>query len=175
MTNIPIAETCRLVLETLTLDDADLMLSIWNDPDFHRFVGDRGIRTIEEAHVAMKAGVLKLYEDYGYGPYRLVRKDDGQAVGLCGLFRRDALKHADIGYSVLPAYARQGFAFEAGQAVIKLARNRFQLDVIKAIISPLNRPSIALAEKLGFTYESLIRLHEDEDEVNLYHLDLESV
>ncbi len=170
-----VAETDRLVLETLSLDDADLMLAIWNDPDFHRFVGDRGIRTIDEAHEAMSAGVLKLYKDYGFGPYRLRTKDTGDDIGICGLFKREVLEHADIGYSVLPAYARKGYAFEAGQAVIKLARDQFQLPAIKAVISPINRPSIALAEKLGFAFERLVRLHEDDDEANLYHLDLETV
>ena len=65
-------DTPRLELRQLTLADAPLMLAVWNDPAFIRFVGDRGIRTVEDAEDAMTAGALKLYGDYGYGPYGVV-------------------------------------------------------------------------------------------------------
>ena len=80
-------ETERLQLRWLKLDDADLMLAIWNDPAFIRHVGDRGIRTVEEARAGMTKGALQLYEKYGYGPYRVALKDDDAAIGICGLFR----------------------------------------------------------------------------------------
>lgn len=41
--------TERLNLERLTTDDAKMMLAIWNDPWFRKFVGDRGIRSVEAA------------------------------------------------------------------------------------------------------------------------------
>jgi RimJ/RimL family protein N-acetyltransferase len=81
-------ETERLRLRRISLDDAEFMLEIWNDPAFVRHVGDRGVRTIEQAHEAMKSGALKLYADYGYGPYAMVLKSDGSRIGICGLFRR---------------------------------------------------------------------------------------
>ena len=67
-------ETDRLRLRRVTLDDAEFMLEVWNDPAFVRHVGDRGVRTIEQAHEAMHSGALKLSADYGYGPYALVLK-----------------------------------------------------------------------------------------------------
>ena len=48
-------ETELLYLRSITLDDADLMLAIWNDPSFVRNVGDRGIHTIEAARDAVLA------------------------------------------------------------------------------------------------------------------------
>ena len=47
-------------MRRLTLDDADLMLAIWNDPVFVFHIGDRGIRTIAEARENMSEGALKL-------------------------------------------------------------------------------------------------------------------
>ena len=41
MTGYGPVSTERLVLSELTLDDAGLMLAVWNDPEFIRFVGDR--------------------------------------------------------------------------------------------------------------------------------------
>jgi len=97
-------ETERLYLRRVTLDDADLLLAVWNDPAFIKHVGDRGVRTTEEAEEAMKGGALKLYADYGYGPYAVVRRDDGVRMGICGLFKRDNLDYPDIGFGVLPEF-----------------------------------------------------------------------
>ena len=46
-------ETERLRLRPVTVDDAELMLAIWNDPAFIRNVSDRGIRTIDQAREAI--------------------------------------------------------------------------------------------------------------------------
>ena len=48
----PILHTERLELRWLTPDDAAMMLAIWNDPAFLRYVGDRGVRTVEQARAA---------------------------------------------------------------------------------------------------------------------------
>lgn len=160
--------TERLQLRWLTLDDADLMLDVWNDPAFVRNVGDRGIRTREEAQVAMREGALYLYKTYGYGPYRVALKGNDVAVGIVGLFRRDGLDIPDIGYSVLPQYCGQGFAFEASCAVLEYARNELELEQICAIISPKNGVSIGLIEKLGLEFERMHLMPDDDDEVCLY-------
>lgn len=161
-------ETERLVLEELTLDDAGLMLAVWNDPAFVRYVGDRGIRTIEDAQDAMRQGVLRLYEDYGYGPFKITLKDAGDAVGICGLFHRDGLDEPDIGYATLPAYCSKGYAFEAACAVIDHAASGLALDRLIAIISPQNAASIGLIGKLGFEFERMHRMPGDDHDVCIY-------
>jgi ribosomal-protein-alanine N-acetyltransferase len=160
--------TERLQLRWLTLDDADLMLEVWNDPAFIRNVGDRGVRTREEAQEAMQGGALHLYATYGYGPYRVALKDDDVAVGIVGLFRRDGLDIPDIGYSVLPQHCSKGYAYEASCAVIDYARKDLELEQICAIISPDNAVSIGLIEKLGLVFERMHLMPEDNDEVFMY-------
>ncbi|MCG8370403.1 MAG: GNAT family N-acetyltransferase [Proteobacteria bacterium] len=61
-------ETERLWLRRIALDDADPMLAVCNDPAFVRNVGDRGVRTLDEARTELQNGALKLFADYGYGP-----------------------------------------------------------------------------------------------------------
>ena len=161
-------ETERLRLRWLTLDDADLMLAIWNDPAFIRYVGDRGIRTIDEAHDAMSTGVLQLYEKYGYGPFRMALKDHDTAIGICGLFKRDNLDDPDIGYGVLPEYCGKGYAYEASCAVLEYARSDLGLERLIAIISPENQASIGLIGKLGLRFERMHRVQDEEDEACIY-------
>jgi RimJ/RimL family protein N-acetyltransferase len=107
--------TARLRLRWLTEDDATLLLAIWNDPDFIRHVGDRGIRTPTEALQAMRDGILKLYADFGYGPYLVESLDGESPMGLCGLFKRENLDYPDIGYSLLPGAGQQPLGTTAGK------------------------------------------------------------
>ena len=165
-------DTERLELCRLTLDDAGLMLAIWNDPAFIRFVGDRGIRTIDEARVALEEGAFRLYAEHGIGPYRMTLKSDGCAVGICGLFRRDGLADTDIGFSTLPQYCGRGYGFEAASAVVAHARVDARLNRLTALVSPQNIASVRLIEKLGMMFEKMVRIPGDTADVRLYAMPL---
>lgn len=162
--------TKRLQLDWLTMDDAPLMLSIWNDPAFMRNVGDRGVRDLSEARESMRDTVMKLYADEGYGPYRLKHLKDGKALGICGLFKRGNLMEPDIGFALLPSFYRRGYAGEAARAVLEHARTKLNLSTISAIVDPRNRPSIRLLENLGFCHSGDYQLPGDKQRLNYYLL-----
>jgi RimJ/RimL family protein N-acetyltransferase len=163
--------TERLGLRRFTLDDAELMLAIWNDPAFVRFVGDRGVRSIEDARTALTDGALRLYAEYGYGPFRVALKAGDVPIGICGLFHREGLDDPDIGFALLPDYCGKGYAFEAARAVISHAGDDLGLERLTAIVSADNAASIRLIEKLGLTFERVLRLPDDDD-VDLYAMRL---
>jgi RimJ/RimL family protein N-acetyltransferase len=167
----PLLNTERLELRWLTPDDAEMMLAIWNDPAFLRYVGDRGVRTVEQARSAIEAGPLQLYAEYGYGPFRLTRRDDGSDVGICGLFRRDGLDGPDIGFAILPESRGQGFGFESSVAVLDHARDALNLPGVTAIVSPRNECSIGLLEKLSMHYDRTVRLPGDDEDLSLYRIE----
>ncbi len=166
----PIVDTERLELRWLTLDDAPMMLAVWNDPAFMQFVGDRGVRTLEEAQLSLQTGPMNLYVEHGYGPFRVIRRIDGASMGICGLFRRDGLDEPDIGFALLPEYCGEGFAYEASIAVLDHAREVLDLPRVTAIVSPENSASIRLLEKLGLHYDKLMRLPGDDKDVSLYSI-----
>jgi RimJ/RimL family protein N-acetyltransferase len=163
--------TERLQLRWLTLDDAGLMLAVWNDPAFVSYVGDLGIRTAEQARDALKDGALKLYEDYGFGPFRVAVQSDDTPIGICGLFCRDGLEEPDIGFALLPEFCSKGYAYEAACAVMEHVRNDLALTRVIAVVSPENAASIRLLKKLGLQYESMLRLPEDGQDICLYAID----
>jgi len=167
----PILETERLQLRWMTLDDTPMMFAVWNDPAFMQFVGDRGIRTLEEAEVSMQQGPVHLYAEYGYGPFRVICRDDGADMGVCGLYRRDGLDEPDIGFAFLPEFRGKGFGYEASVAVLDHARDVLKLPRVTAIVSPANDASIALLEKLGMSYDKAMRLPGDDEDVSLYIID----
>ena len=166
--NGPTLRTERLELSWLTLDDAALMLAIWNDPACMHFVGDRGVRTPEEAEAAMRDGALHLYTSYGYGPFRVTRIEDAATMGICGLFRRDGLEEPDVGFALLPEYCGKGYGFEASRAVLDHARDTLAIPAVTAIVSAENEASIGLLEKLGLSFDSVIRLPGEDSDVHLY-------
>ena len=111
---------------------------------------------------------------FGYGPYRLSRKTDAASVGICGLFRRAGLDDTDIGYSVLPHFCNNGYAYEAARAVIEYARTTLGLGRLTALVAPDNTPSIRLTEKLGLRYEETITMPGESSEVGLYSLQFDT-
>jgi RimJ/RimL family protein N-acetyltransferase len=169
---MPVAETERLTLRWLTPDDAPFMLRLLNEPSFHRFIGDRGIRTVAQAQQYLEEGPVTSYRDNGYGLYlvssrELEMDEAGQPMGICGLVRRPTLEHADIGFAFVPEFWRKGYALEAAMAVMKHAAE-LELDPVLAITSLDNERSIALLDKLGFAFDRTLRLAPEDDEVRLF-------
>ena len=167
-----VLETDRLTLRWLTLTDAEFILQLLNEPAFIRFIGDRGVRTVEDARKYILQGPVASYERFGFGLYLTEVTATGTPVGICGLLKRDTLPDADIGFAFLPAFWRQGYAFESAAAVISYGKDKLGQKRLLAITSPDNDASMKLLKKLGFRFERLTKLAEDAPEVNLFALDL---
>lgn len=161
-------DTARLALTELSDADAEFIRGLLNEPSFLRYIGDRGVRTVEDARRYIQDGPVAMYAKYGYGLLRVGLRQDGTPIGICGVLKRDALPGPDLGFSLLPAYWSRGFAFEAADAVVRDVRRRLGLGRILAITSPDNDASIRLLGKLGFGFERMMRLAEDAGEVRLF-------
>lgn len=147
-----VLETERLVLRHLNTDDAEFILRLVNDPSFIANIGDRGIRSLEQATNYLLEGPMSSYRHHGHGPYLVALKVELVPIGLCGLLKRIQFDDPDLGYALLPEYRSQGFAFEAASAVLDLAYSSLGLPRTLGLVSPENTPSIRLLEKLGFEF-----------------------
>lgn len=163
-----VLETDRLVLRRLSPDDAEFVLRLLNEPSFLRFVGDRGIRTLEDARNYIRNGPMASYERFGFGLYLTLLKDGEIPIGICGLLKRDTLKDVDVGFAFLPEFWGKGYAFESAAAVMDYGRKAFGLKRIVAITSLENDPSAKVLEKLGFGLEGVVRLSKNGEEVKLF-------
>jgi len=167
-----VIETERLALRRLTEDDAEFMLGLLNEPSFLSNIGDRGVRTVEDARAYLLAGPIASYEKFGFGMYLATRREDGAPVGICGLVKRDALEDVDVGYALLPAFWSCGYALESAAAVVAHGKRDFGLKRIAGIVQPGNQASIRVLEKLGLAFERMVRLSEDGPESMLYAAEL---
>ena len=163
-----VLETERLVLRRLCIDDAEFILALLNEPSFLRYIGDKGVRTLDAASQYILNGAVDSYERNGFGLYLVVLKDGAQPIGISGLVKRDTLPDADIGFAFLPAYWSQGYAVESAAAVMKYAREVLGLDRILAITTPDNAASQKLLGKIGLRFERMIKLSEDAEEIRLF-------
>jgi [ribosomal protein S5]-alanine N-acetyltransferase len=111
-----VIETARLAVSRLSDDDAEFILGLVNEPSFLHYIGDRGVRTLEDARRYIQQGPVAGYAKYGYGLMRIGLKPAGTPIGICGVLRRDTLPDPDLGFSLLPAYWSKGYAPRARRA-----------------------------------------------------------
>lgn len=166
-----VLQTARLVLRTLHTDDAPFYLELINDPSWIEHIGDKGIRTLEEARANIVSGAMQMQRRLGYSLYLVERREDGAPLGLCGLIRRDTLPDTDIGYALRPAYWGHGYAYEAAAAVLAHARDTLRLRRLYGITSPENLASNAMLQKLGLKFVELTRLGEETRLTNVYKVE----
>lgn len=165
-------ETERLLLRQLTTEDATFMFELLNDPSFIRNIGDRNIRTIDDACAYIVNGPVKSYEKNGFGLYLVILKETNESIGICGLIRRESLEDVDIGYALLPKFWSKGYAVEAAQATKAYAKDVVGLKRLVAIVDPVNVGSIRVLEKIGLRYENMVQLSADDIELKLFGAEL---
>jgi RimJ/RimL family protein N-acetyltransferase len=167
---VHILATARLNLRTADPDDTAFYLALVNDPGFLEHIGDRGIRTPEQARKALLDGPIAMQEERGHSLYIVELKEGGRPIGMCGLIKREGLDGVDIGYAYLKDYCGRGYAYEAGMAVLEHAPG-LGLTRVLAITSPNNFASNALLRKMGLRFERFIHLVPDDAGSNLYSID----
>ena len=157
-------ETERLLLREITLGDAPFMLDVLNDPGFLENVGDRQIRTLSDAEQYITDRIRASYEQYRFGFYKMVAKESGEEVGICGLVKREYLELPDVGFAVLERFCGRGYAGEAAKAVLQYASDVLGLTRIAGVTRPDNATSRHLLEKLGLRYERMTPVPNSEHE-----------
>lgn len=169
-----IAETERLLLRELTVEDAPFIFGLVNEPAWLKFIGDKGVRTLEDAENYIINGPLKSYAANGFGLWIVELKEQHMPIGMCGLIKRDALEHVDIGFAFLAVHNGNGYGYEAAAAVLGYAKNTMGVKHILAITNQDNVRSIRLLEKLGLKFERLITMPGDAKAIRLMGVSLQA-
>lgn len=164
-----IVETERTILREIVETDAEFILDLLNQPSFIRFIGDRNVRTVEQAREYIESRFTASYEKFGFGFYTVELKTDKTPIGICGFVKRDTLPDADVGFAFLAPFEGKGYGFETASAVMEYGKNTLNFPRVLAITSKDNDRSGRLLERLGLKYARLIL--QNEEELKLYSTD----
>jgi len=167
---VHVLDTERLSLRRLDAGDADFIVELLNQPSFIANIGDRGVRTADDARRYIEDGPVASYERFGFGLFLVALKATGEPIGICGLLKRDTLPDVDVGFALLPQFWSRGYAIECATAVTAWGRDVLALPRIVAIVNPANAASIRVLGKMGFAFERLVRVRDDAPEIELHAL-----
>jgi RimJ/RimL family protein N-acetyltransferase len=147
MSSTALLETDRLLLRPVEPGDLDELVRLHEDPAVARFIG-----TPSRAWLAERIG--KSREDGPaprHGLLAILDGADGAFLGRTGLKYWPQFEETELGWVLQPEARGRGVATEAAGAALRWGAATFDLPYITAMIRPDNTPSIAVAERLGFS------------------------
>jgi len=140
----------RLIFRKLKESDFEEWLPFYHNPKSTQYWEGLPADPIE-ACTSQFDRVFERYENDLGGMNALISKETGELVGICGLLVQmvDNIEELEIGYSILPKFWLQGYAFEAAQKCKQFAFENSFSDSLISIIHVDNLPSQKVAQKNG--------------------------
>lgn len=140
----------RLIFRKLKESDFEEWLPFYHNPKSTQYWEGLPADPIE-ACTSQFDRVFERYENDLGGMNALISKETGELVGICGLLVQmvDNIEELEIGYSILPKFWLQGYAFEAAQKCKEFAFENSFSDSLISIIHVDNLPSQKVAQKNG--------------------------
>lgn len=148
-----IAETERLIIREMTLDDIDDLYKIYEEPSVTEYM-ENLYEDKEKELEFQKSYIQNMYGFYEYGLWAVIEKESGKLIGRAGLSNRNSNGDLEIelGYVIGTEYQRKGYATEACKAILKYAHKELECERVNCFIRKGNIPSICFAEKLEFRF-----------------------
>ena len=150
-------ETERLILRELRLSDLEDMFELDSDPEVHRYLGNKPIKTKDESLKILK-GVISQYTEYGIGRWALINKETDEFMGWSGLKLNTEgnmngfSEFYDVGYRIMKRFWGQGYATESGKAAVDYAFKVLKLPELYGITEMGNQASHKALLKIGLKY-----------------------
>jgi len=151
---VPTVVTDRLILRAWRPDDLD-PYAHWNaDPEMMRYLSpiDRA-GTFDMIAYLVGHWLLR-----GYGMWAVEDRQTGEWMGRAGLYEELGWPGTEMAWSIRRDRWGQGYATEAGSAVMWFGFEVLRLDRIISLTVPDNKASIRVATKLGADMEKTIKM-----------------
>lgn len=158
----------RVLLRRLEFGDASFVIELLNEPSFREFIGDKAVRSADDARRYLAEGPIASYESHGFGLLMVCSLAGETPLGMCGLVAREGFDDPDLGFAFLRRHWSKGYALEAARAVMNYAEKELHLDRVIAMADRENLASVNLLDKLGFVYERMVRMPDESEDVCLF-------
>ena len=153
-----VVSTQRTVLRTFCQADAAPMSAVFGDPDVMRF-GD-GPQDADWIQQWIEQ-TARQYEQWNFGPWAVVLRQQQTVIGYCGLVRFDDINgqpEVELGYRLARNHWGCGLATEIATAVRDLACQKLGIGRLISLIDPGNHRSIRAATKIGMVCSGEVML-----------------
>ena len=150
LTQAPVLDTENLILRGPETRDIEPMIAFLLDEDRAGGFGAVPNRGDAWRWFALNVGHWHIH---GYGYFTIEMRDTGTPAGICGIWNPEGWPEPEIGWSVFEGFEGRGIAFEAAVRARQYAYEDLGLKTLTSNIVPGNARSVALAERLGATYE----------------------
>ena len=146
----PTLTTDRLTLRRWRTADREPFARLNADPEVMRYFVRPLAREDSDAFVDR---IEASFDEFGYGPWAVERRDDGAFLGFTGLlvqtFEAPFTPCVEVGWRFDRFAWGHGYATEAGRAAIRFGFEDAALGEILSWTSARNTRSIAVMERLG--------------------------
>ena len=150
-------ETDRLILREIVNSDVDAMYELDSDPEVHKYLGNKPVKSIEESQKAIDF-IRQQYIDRGIGRWAVINKETQEFMGWSGLKLNTEEpmngynNYYDVGYRFMKRFWGKGFATESGIASVQYAFNIMKLQKVYGITEIGNQASHNALLKIGLHY-----------------------
>ena len=157
-TEFPTMETERLVLREIGEDDAEWYLSHFSKTEIVDATGFEAPADLAAARKEMEEFIIGLRSKGQGVRWGICLKGGTELIGSAGFYKWEKEHNrAEIGYDLDPGFWGEGIMSEALGAVISYGFEEMGLNRITLLAFEFNERSAALARKLGFKLEGVLR------------------
>jgi len=154
----PELTTDRLLLRSMTMDDAASVLELRSNPQVMKYISRPLAKTMADGQAWVQLVLDALERNDGITWCICLKEQPATHIGTIGFWRMQKENYrAEIGYMLHPLHQGKGIAYEAIQAVLKYGFEVMQLHSAEAHVDPENMASIGLLQKAGFVREGLFK------------------
>jgi [ribosomal protein S5]-alanine N-acetyltransferase len=148
----PILATKRLRLRAFRAGDIDAMHALYADADNLRYWSTPPSPNLGATRRAMRWHLV--YRPRNYVIWAVEESKSRKVIGMINYHHRNLReKRVDVGWLILPQHQGKGYMTEAGHALLRHLFDDLGVHKIEALIERANKPSVALAKRLGFRLE----------------------
>ncbi|WP_418157361.1 GNAT family N-acetyltransferase [Pseudoalteromonas sp. RW-H-Ap-1] len=99
-------KTERLLIRFAQIADAGELLKLVNQANFIKYIGDKGIHTLDDAKKYIKDSFIAAHKEHGFGPYMITLHDE-TVVGIVGFYQRATMQHPDLGFALKVGFEKR--------------------------------------------------------------------
>ena len=158
-------ETNRLNLCVFDASHLEAVKDFWGDDDVMQLCNGA---TSHEKLLKVIDAYRKCHEVNGLSVYAVKDKETEEVIGAAGFNITGPLSEVELIYHFNKKSWGKGFATEAAKACLEIAKNHGKVQIVTASVSPENKGSLLILEKIGFTFKEMKWFDDTEQEEPYY-------